>query len=118
LLGISWNYLQKHPAEKEAIGSGFTIMFDKVELRFNGLTGKGEASVVRYKQQLQDRYDDMILATSYIDECKDTDEINAMKSIRAKLEDQDLDNFEQELTAHYADYIQLQQFVNSGCVIE
>jgi hypothetical protein len=70
LLGISWNYLQKHPAEKEAIGSGFTIMFDKVELRVNGVMGKGETSVIRYKQQLEDRYDDMILATSYIDECE------------------------------------------------
>lgn len=114
LLWISRNYLTKHPAEKEAITSWFSIMFTNLEARFYGIW-RWESSTISYKHQLQDRYDDLMQAVVYIPSCEWTEVITTMRSTRDELYSLSLDEFETDMTRHYARYLEFQQQVDSLC---
>ena len=74
LLALSRWYIQKHPAEKVSVFSGFDVLRQKVEVFFSN-TFKGNWDLLERKYSLEKYYKEL-LNMAEGNECLDTDKFN------------------------------------------
>jgi hypothetical protein len=59
LLGISYVYLQSHPAERVSIISWFEVIYDRIQIVVYGVLGK-DTSILQQKTRLEQYYEELI----------------------------------------------------------
>jgi hypothetical protein len=73
---------------------------------------------VNYKQQLEAGYEDLLHTVEFTSSCEDSAVATDIVAVKDVIAGQDLTDFEADLVEHFARYLDFQQVVNSGCVIE
>jgi hypothetical protein len=73
LLWMSWSYLQKHPAEKVSVFSGFEVMFQKAEVFIQNTFGE-DWELLKRKYSMQKYYKELIKMAEN-NECMTTDQM-------------------------------------------
>jgi len=83
LLALSWWYIQKHPAEKVSVFSGFDVLRQKVEVFFHN-TFKGNWDLLERKYSLEKYYKELLNMAEW-NECLDTDQFNEISETYEQL---------------------------------
>jgi len=83
LLALSRWYIQKHPAEKVSVFSGFDVLRQKVEVFFHN-TFKGNWDLLERKYSLEKYYKELLNMAEW-NECLDTDQFNEISETYEQL---------------------------------
>lgn len=83
LLALSRWYIQKHPAEKVSVFSGFDVLWQKVEVFFHN-TFKWNWDLLESKYSLEKYYKELLNMAEW-NECLDTDQFNEISEVYEKL---------------------------------
>ena len=83
LLALSRWYIQKHPAEKVSVFSGFDVLRQKVEVLFHN-TFKGNWDLLERKYSLEKYYKELLNMAEW-NECLDTDQFNEISETYEQL---------------------------------
>jgi len=83
LLALSRWYIQKHPAEKVSVFSGFDVLRQKVEVFFHN-TFKGNWDLLERKYSLEKYYKELLNMAEW-NECLDTDQFNEISKTYEQL---------------------------------
>ncbi len=79
LLAMSWGYLQKHPAEKVSVFSGFEVMYQKAEVFLQNTFGEGWELLER-KYSMQKYYKELMKMAEN-NKCLDTGTITELDTL-------------------------------------
>ena len=79
LLAMSWGYLQKHPAEKVSVFSGFEVMYQKAEVFLQNTFGEGWELLER-KYDMQKYYKELMKMAEN-NKCLNTDTITELETL-------------------------------------
>lgn len=83
LLALSRWYIQKHPAEKVSVFSGFDVLWQKVEVFFHN-TFKGNWDLLERKYSLEKYYKELLNMAEW-NECLSTDQFNEISETYEQL---------------------------------
>lgn len=83
LLALSRWYIQKHPAEKVSVFSGFDVLRQKVEVFFHN-TFKGNWDLLERKYSLEKYYKELLNMAEW-NECLSTDKFNEISETYEQL---------------------------------
>lgn len=83
LLALSRWYIQKHPAEKVSVFSGFDVLRQKVEVFLHN-TFKGNWDLLERKYSLEKYYKELLNMAEW-NECLDTDQFNEISETYEQL---------------------------------
>lgn len=86
LLLISWSYVQKHPAEKVSVFSGFEVMFQKAEIFVQNIFGQ-HGELLERKYSLEKYYKELIKMAEN-NKCMNVDNIKDLHDTYTKLKDE------------------------------
>ena len=95
LLALSRWYIQKHPAEKVSVFSGFDVLRQKVEVFFSN-TFKGNWDLLERKYSLEKYYKEL-LNMAEGNECLDTDKFNEISETYENLKAEDNETLNETL---------------------
>ena len=95
LLWMSWSYIQKHPAEKVSVFSGFEVMFQKVEVLVQNTFGQ-HGELLERKYGMQKYYKELIKMAEN-NKCLDTDTISEIETLYHNLKKEKIDILESVL---------------------
>jgi len=87
LLALSRWYIQKHPAEKVSVFSGFDVLRQKVEVLFHN-TFKGNWDLLEKKYGLEKYYKELLNMAEW-NECLNTEQYNEISEMYEKLKTED-----------------------------
>ena len=87
LLALSRWYIQKHPAEKVSVFSGFDVLRQKVEVLFHN-TFKGNWDLLERKYSLEKYYKELLNMAEW-NECLNTEQYNEISEMYEKLKTED-----------------------------
>ena len=83
LLALSRGYIQKHPAEKVSVFSGFDVLWQKVEVFFHN-TFKWNWDLLERKYSLEKYYKELLNMAEW-NECLSTDKFNEISETYEQL---------------------------------
>lgn len=95
LLGMSWSYIQKHPAEKVSVFSWFEVMFQKVEIFIQNTFGQ-DGELLERKYSMQKYYKELIKMAEN-NKCLDIGTISELETLYHNLRKEDKDMLESVL---------------------
>lgn len=95
LLWMSWSYIQKHPAERVSVFSGFEVMFQKVEVLFQNTFGT-HGELLERKYSMQKYYKELIKMAEN-NKCLDTETISELNELYHNLKQEKKDVLESVL---------------------
>ncbi|HRX63494.1 MAG TPA: hypothetical protein P5060_00090 [Candidatus Absconditabacterales bacterium] len=86
LLLISWSYVQKHPAEKVSVFSGFEVMFQKAEIFVQNIFGQ-HGELLERKYSLEKYYKELIKMAEN-NKCMNVDNIKDLHDTYTNLKEE------------------------------
>ncbi len=95
LLWMSWSYIQKHPAEKVSVFSGFEVMFQKVDVLLQNTFGTN-GDLLERKYSMQKYYKELIKMAEN-NKCLDTEIISELNELYHKLKHEKRETLESVL---------------------
>ena len=95
LLALSRWYIQKHPAEKVSVFSGFDVLWQKVEVFFHN-TFKGNWDLLERKYSLEKYYKELLNMAEW-NGCLTTEQYNEISEIYERLKAEDNDTLNETL---------------------
>ncbi len=95
LLLMSWSYIQKHPAEKVSVFSGFEVLIQKVEVFFQNTFGHNWELLER-KYSMEKYYKELVKMAEN-NKCIDTNILQEIEDVYKNLKKEKLDWLEQIL---------------------
>lgn len=95
LLSMSWSYLQKHPAEKVSVFSGFEVMIQKVEVFAQNIFGEN-GDLLERKYSMQKYYKELI-KMAINNKCLTPETISEIEKLYADLKKENMDTLDSVL---------------------
>jgi len=92
LLLMSWSYIQKHPAEKVSVFSGFEVLFQKTEVFVQNLFGD-HGDLLERKYSMEKYYNELIKMAEN-NKCLDVETIKEMQDTYHNLKKEKMDTLE------------------------
>lgn len=92
LLLLSWSYIQKHPAEKVSVFSGFEVIFQKAEVFLQNTFGKN-GDLLERKYGMEKYYKELIKMAEN-NKCVSVDVIKEMQDMYQNLKKEKKKNLE------------------------
>jgi len=95
LLWLSFNYLNNHPAEKVSVWSGFSVLWQKVEVWFhNVFTGKWEVLSQKYEYE---KYLKELVKMAENKKCLSVDIVKTLNDTYTEIKLDSVSEFQQKL---------------------
>jgi len=89
---MSWSYIQKHPAEKVSVFSGFEVLFQKTEVFVQNLFGD-HGDLLERKYSMEKYYNELIKMAEN-NKCLDVETIKEMQDTYHNLKKEKMDTLE------------------------
>ena len=109
LLALSRWYIQKHPAEKVSVFSGFDVLWQKVVVFFHN-TFKWNWDLLERKYSLEKYYKDLLNMAEW-NECLDTDQFNEISEVYEKLKAENNETLNETLPWYIEDAYKFEAIV-------
>ena len=114
LLALSRWYIQKHPAEKVSVFSGFDVLWQKVEVFFHN-TFKGNWDLLERKYSLEKYYKELLNMAEW-NGCLTTEQYNEISEIYERLKAEDNDTLNETLPEYIENAYRFETIVqNDEC---
>lgn len=115
LLGLSINYLHKHPAEKVSVRSWFGIMWQRAEVFISQtFTGKWDMLKQQYEYE---KYMKELVKMAEGQKCLDVSTIKKLNEKYAEVQEDSVDEFKSKLTDYKRYLDSINTIVTRGCAI-